>query len=144
MKSKSLVKSPSQSSGPLYTRPTRRSRRLVSKSLTNNSLQETSPPAESRFERQELHCHACSRYVQFNVDMSLNGNHVLRCPNCDHEHCRVVRDGKITDIRWDQRNGPTFYIQNYYISTSVVSTYITSTSNTSICYVQWMNMMSGT
>lgn len=67
-------------------------------------------------EVQELHCHACGRYVQFRLDLSINGNHVLNCPNCGHEHCRVVHDGKITDIRWDSRN------QTIRISPNVIST----------------------
>ena len=54
--------------------------------------------------KQELHCHACDRYVQFEIDVELDGNHVLNCPNCGHEHCRVVKDGVITDARWDSRN----------------------------------------
>jgi len=35
-------------------------------------------------ERQELYCHDCGNYVQFDLDMSLNGNHVLHCPKCNH------------------------------------------------------------
>lgn len=54
--------------------------------------------------RQELHCHNCNKYVQFNLDDEISGNHVLYCPNCGHEHCRVVVDGVITDARWDRRN----------------------------------------
>jgi transcription elongation factor Elf1 len=38
-------------------------------------------------EAQELHCHNCDKYVQFTIDTELNGNHVLECPNCGHEHC---------------------------------------------------------
>jgi len=63
-------------------------------------------------ERQELWCHDCENYVQFDVDLSLNGNHVLECPKCGHEHCRVVKDGVISDIRWDSRNGPTIWATN--------------------------------
>lgn len=59
---------------------------------------------EPRKEKQELHCHNCDRYVQFEIDMALNGNRVIICPNCQHEHCRVVKDGIITDQRWDTRN----------------------------------------
>ena len=77
-------------------------------------------------QRQEIHCHACNKWVQFEIDLELDGNHVLRCPNCDHEHCRVVKKGEITDIRWDRRNGPTITIQYatytqtaFYISTCV-------------------------
>lgn len=90
-------------------------------------------------ERQEIHCHACNRWVQFEIDLELDGNHVLNCPNCDHEHCRVVKKGQITDIRWDQRNGPTHSIQ--YASYSIQATYITSSVNT--YYPQMMNATSG-
>jgi hypothetical protein len=55
-------------------------------------------------ERQELHCHNCSKYVQFNLDTDLDGKHVLKCPNCGHEHCRYVNKGVISDSRWDSRN----------------------------------------
>ncbi len=73
----------------------------------------------SRVERQELHCHACDNFVRFSIDLSLNGNHVFKCPSCQHEHCRVVRDGKITDDRWDQRNGYTYQaIASGYSATS--------------------------
>ena len=77
-------------------------------------------------ERQEIHCHECNRYVHFDVDTSLNGNHVLHCPNCGHEHCRVVKDGMITDVRWDSRNGPTFAVATSSVTTSTVSVYLTS------------------
>lgn len=55
-------------------------------------------------ERQELHCHNCGNYVQFNLDTDLDGKHVLKCPNCKHEHCRYVNKGVISDQRWDSRN----------------------------------------
>jgi hypothetical protein len=75
-------------------------------------------------ERQELHCHACNGYVQFSLDTSINGNYVLNCPKCGHEHCRVVYKGKISDERWDQRNGLATYqiTQLIYSATSTVST----------------------
>lgn len=60
-------------------------------------------------ERQEIYCHACGQYVQFDIDLSLNGNHVFKCPNCGHEHCRVVDNGRITGERWDSRNGGMTY-----------------------------------
>jgi len=51
--------------------------------------------------KQELYCSECEHYVQFVLDDSLNGNHVIKCPNCEHIHFRVVEDGKITDIRYN-------------------------------------------
>ena len=87
-------------------------------------------------ERQELWCHDCNRYVQFTVDLALEGNHVFSCPNCGHEHCRVVKDGKITDIRWDQRNGDTYAISTYSITSSATSTYH---GGSTFLYQAWSN-----
>lgn len=94
-------------------------------------------------ERQELYCHWCSRYVQFELDITVNGNYVLDCPNCGHQHCRVVRDGVITDVRWDARNGPAPWTLNNLpvihvtsatsSSTSTFTTY-TDSSGSSVLY----------
>lgn len=83
-------------------------------------------------ETQEIHCHACGKYVQFPLDLSLDGNHVLECPVCGHEHCRVVRDGVITGNRWNRRNGVTHQISQYFVtssSTSFSDSYITWTAS---------------
>ena len=74
--------------------------------------------------RCELYCHDCGRYVQFTIDAGLNGKHVLNCPNCDHEHYRVVRGGRITAERWGR--DPRQNVQVYYatnISTSPTAAY---------------------
>ena len=96
-------------------------------------------------ERQELFCHGCNRYVQFDIDVLLNGNHVLTCPVCGHEHCRVVKDGIITDDRWDSTNGPTYNIVT--ATTSSVSSWdmytnartATSSASSIFLYSSWMN-----
>jgi len=87
-------------------------------------------------ERQELHCHTCDKYVQFNLDLSIDGNHVLECPNCGHEHCRVVKKGIITDDKWGQRNGPTIYITSTLTTYTIISV---DTSSTSTYTVSWLN-----
>lgn len=79
-------------------------------------------------ERQELYCHNCGKYVQFDIDLDLNGNHVLECPNCGHEHCRVVQNGKITSERWDSSNNNTYQVSQSSSSFSTTSTYTTYTS----------------
>lgn len=80
-------------------------------------------------EKQELYCHECGQWVQFDLDMSMNGNHVLTCPNCGHEHCRVVEDGKITGDRWDSRNKNSYTIANVtFTNTSTFTTYISASS----------------
>jgi len=78
-------------------------------------------------EFQELWCHDCSRYVQFKMDMALDGNHVIICPNCGHEHLRVVRSGEITDIRWGSRNRNNV-LTAVTTGTTKSSTYTTYTS----------------
>lgn len=89
-------------------------------------------------ERQELYCHDCNQYVQFDVDVSLNGNHAINCPNCGHEHYRVVENGKITEIRWGSSNNfignqqPTYTATN--LSTSTASTFDTYGSTTGTSY----------
>lgn len=115
-------------------------------------------------ERQELWCHECGKYVQFNIDVTLNGNHVIKCPSCGHEHCRVVIDGKITEERWDSRNGNNNgnILQTYgttvlhtYMATgltnSTTSTYATYTQSgvtngdacSAIMYASWMDSGTG-
>jgi hypothetical protein len=101
-------------------------------------------------ERQELWCHECYQYVQFNIDVSLNGNHVIKCPVCGHEHCRVVEEGVITDVRWDSRNNVDMQAFNTYMTTGMTSsgtsTYDTYSANlnsgttTSFRYSAWMNL----
>jgi hypothetical protein len=59
----------------------------------------------AQIERQELNCHDCGKYIQFDIDLEIDGNHVLECPICKHQHCRTVIKGKVTNTRWDARNG---------------------------------------
>lgn len=82
---------------------------------------------EAKIERQEIYCHACGQYVQFDIDLSLNGNHTLECPNCGHEHYRVVRNGKITEDRW-QNSGAVYSIPTATITYTATSTYSTYNS----------------
>lgn len=84
-------------------------------------------------EIQELHCHNCNRYVQFRLDLSINGNHVITCPNCRHEHCRVVQDGKITDIRWGHRN-QTIPVSPNVVSSTLYSTTIQASGTSTISW----------
>lgn len=93
-------------------------------------------------EKQEIHCHGCDRWVQFSLDTSVDGNHVLRCPVCGHEHCRVVRNGRITDIRWDRRNGITIPVSA--TGTTVASVYTSGSASTyTTAYWHGTNTSSG-
>lgn len=102
-------------------------------------------------EKQELHCHNCQNYVQFDIDLELNGNHVIICPKCKHEHCRVVEKGIITKDRWGQRNGNSNFV-TYTVSnttwtasstwTTYQSSYSNSTSGDYYLYNKWLNWSS--
>jgi len=54
--------------------------------------------------RSDMYCHDCGKGFIAQFDLSLDGNHIVECPYCGHEHCRVVKNGKATSDRWDCRN----------------------------------------
>jgi DNA-directed RNA polymerase subunit RPC12/RpoP len=58
-----------------------------------------------REHRTDLHCHDCNRTFVALLDYRITGNHVIECPHCGHEHCRVITGGAITGERWDSRYG---------------------------------------
>jgi hypothetical protein len=97
----------------------------------NNNKKDT----RENLTRQELYCHECGMYVQFTIDQNLDGNHVLECPKCGHEHCRIVKDGVITEDRWQSRNGNSSFTPTYsaikisYTTASTYTTYSDSTTN---------------
>ncbi len=97
---------------------------------------------------QELFCHACGKYVQFETPDDVHANVSLSCPNCGHMHYRVVRYGRITRDRWASANRrlPVFQINRRQTtfsssSTSTGSTvaymrsYGTTSSTTTYSYV---------
>jgi uncharacterized protein YbaR (Trm112 family) len=95
-------------------------------------------------EKQELYCHNCSKYVQFDVPET-DGRLVVVCPNCKHEHCRIVKDGVITKDRWDSRNvgnGTIIYATGTSsASESFITSYTLSSSTTSFTFIaqSWLN-----
>ena len=107
--------------------------------------------SEANVQRQELWCHECSSYVQFNLDISLNGKHVLNCPKCGHEHCRIVKDGVISEDRWDRRNGSStpgtssmsvIYATN--VAWTTASTFNSTSATNSFFYDSWINSSGST
>lgn len=54
----------------------------------------------------EFYCAECRHYTYAKLNRHLNGNHLMRCPNCGHQHYRVVKNGVITSDRYDDY-GPT-------------------------------------
>ena len=55
--------------------------------------------------RTDVHCHACSKAFVALLDYTLRGNHKIECPYCRHIHYRVIKNGKITEDRYDSHYG---------------------------------------
>lgn len=53
--------------------------------------------------RTDMNCTNCSKNFIAELDHSIDGNHIVECPYCGHEHCRVIQNGKITGDRWSSR-----------------------------------------
>lgn len=44
---------------------------------------------------QEFYCGECDGYFLARLNMALNHEVLIQCPNCNHEHRRVVNEGTI-------------------------------------------------
>jgi len=54
--------------------------------------------------RTDMDCHQCGKGFVAELDFDVDGNHIVECPRCGHEHCRVIKKGVITGDRWDTRS----------------------------------------
>jgi DNA-directed RNA polymerase subunit RPC12/RpoP len=54
--------------------------------------------------RTDLNCTECNATFIAQLDFSIDGNHIVECPYCGHEHCRVIKNGKVTGDRWSTRD----------------------------------------
>ena len=50
-----------------------------------------------------MNCTECGKNFIAQLDMAVDGNHIVECPYCGHEHCRVIRAGVVSGDRWDSR-----------------------------------------
>jgi DNA-directed RNA polymerase subunit RPC12/RpoP len=65
----------------------------------------TDPLTFDRPTRTDMHCTECSKHFIALLDYAIDGNHIIECAHCGHEHCRVITKGKITEERWSSRYG---------------------------------------
>jgi DNA-directed RNA polymerase subunit RPC12/RpoP len=68
-------------------------------------MQSTDPLVHDGEVKTPMDCHNCSKQFIALLDYAITGNHVVECPHCGHEHCRVIENGKITEDRWSSRHG---------------------------------------
>lgn len=47
-----------------------------------------------------MYCTECGRDFIAEIDYSIDGNHIVVCPLCGHNHHRVVHDGCVTEERF--------------------------------------------
>jgi hypothetical protein len=54
----------------------------------------------------EFYCSSCGKYFDVKLNMSLNGNHRVHCPNpkCGHIHFRQIKNGEITGQRFTENS----------------------------------------
>lgn len=58
---------------------------------------------ESRPVRTDMNCTECHKNFIAQFDHGIDGDHVVECPYCGHEHLRKIRNGVITEERWGSR-----------------------------------------
>lgn len=56
---------------------------------------------------EEFYCTECGKYFKTFLRASMWGNYTIECPNCNHHHFRVIKDGLITQDRHDKSLGGT-------------------------------------
>lgn len=53
--------------------------------------------------RSDLHCTDCGKSFVARFDNAIDGNHIVVCPWCGHQHCRVIKAGTVTGDRFDSK-----------------------------------------
>lgn len=54
--------------------------------------------------RTDITCTECDHTFIAQLDFTIEGNHIIECPYCGHEHCRIIKNGKVTNDRWSSRD----------------------------------------
>lgn len=97
-----------------------------------------SPVSGGGVQRTDMHCHNCSNTFVAELEFDINGEHVIECPHCGHEHYRTIKDGEITEARWGSNNDNTKAIPAKSVWKSNVIQAQTSTVSHFI-RERWMN-----
>ncbi len=67
-----------------------------------------SPVEGGGIQRTEINCHNCHKNFVAELDLDINGNVIIECAHCGHEHFRGIQGGKVTESRWgDGNSAPT-------------------------------------
>lgn len=97
-------------------------------------------PKPARLVRTDMECTECLKHFIAQLDLSLDGNHIIECPWCGHEHCRVVEHGKVTEDRWSSRVGKRINVDRRCVWKADSRPIITSTAAAFI-RDSWLNRL---
>ncbi len=93
-------------------------------------------------ERSDVWCTNCEGTFMQEMDLSLNGNHEIMCPLCQHVHYRVVKDGVVTEERY-RSSGAGPIIRVFTSTANTSSTTFTMTYSGSFLQSSWLNTTTG-
>ena len=88
---------------------------------------------------QELCCTNCGKYLIFKTKPEKNGNVIIVCDYCGHQHCRVVHNGRVTGDRWDRRQRTVSKQKGVLRNQSTFDTFKGRKDDGGFLYRSWMN-----
>lgn len=83
----------------------------------------------------EFYCNECLKYFDIKLNVSLNGNHRIHCPNCEHIHYRFIKNGEITETRFT-RNPTDFIVDDIQPMKASCRDYQTETTEENLLTVK--------
>ena len=101
-------------------------------------------------QRTRIFCHECNGNFTAELEMFVNGNQEIACPNCGHVHYRVVENGRVTGDRY--RSSMATYIAygtgwvavGGFVQVSTGGSTTTSAAGTAIYAQSWSNSSTAT
>lgn len=87
--------------------------------------------------RTDMVCTDCSRVFIAKINFDVNGNHIIKCPYCGHDHHRTITNGIVTETRHGSQSGPNTAVPTERMWASTTMGAVTTTAAEFIRR-QWM------
>lgn len=94
--------------------------------------------------RTDMYCHSCDEQkISPNtfiatIDHDIDGNHEIECPRCGHIHFRVIKDGLVTEQRYNS-GYPTHKVERRNVWKSNTTPGVTASVASSFIRDSWLN-----
>jgi len=62
----------------------------------------------------EFYCDQCKSYSLVNIQQDIDGLHIISCGKCKHHHYRIIKDGIISEFRYDGKALDNLKINKLY------------------------------